>query len=40
MHPILSQELLRALQHEMKERVGRPRAPRAASRKRWHRRTR
>ena len=28
MHPILSQELLRALQHEMNERVGRPRAPR------------
>ncbi len=40
MHPILSQELLRALQHEMNERVGRPRAPCPASRKRWHRRTR
>jgi hypothetical protein len=40
MHPILSQELLRALQHEMNEHVGKPRAPRPASRKRWHRRTR
>ncbi len=40
MHPILSQELLRALQHEMDERVGKPRAPRPASRKRWHRRAR
>jgi hypothetical protein len=40
MHPILSQELLRAMQHDLKERVGSPRVPRAASRKRWHRRTR
>jgi hypothetical protein len=40
MHPILSQELMRALDHEMRERVGRPRVPRAASRKRWRRRTR
>lgn len=40
MHPILSQELVRALQHDLKERVGGPRVPRAASRKRWHRRGR
>ena len=28
MHPILAQELMRALDHEMRERVGRPRVPR------------
>jgi hypothetical protein len=40
MHPILSQELVRAMVHDLEERVGTPRVPRAASRKRWHRRTR
>jgi hypothetical protein len=38
MHPTLSKELIRALQHDDQERVGKPRVPRAASRKRWFRR--
>jgi hypothetical protein len=40
MHPILSKEFIRAFEHDMQERVGRPRVPRPASRKRWHRRAR
>jgi hypothetical protein len=40
MHPILSQELVRAMERQIEERVGKPRIPRAASRKRWHRRSR
>jgi len=40
MHPILSKEFIRAFEHQAQERVGKPRFPRAASRKRWFRRTR
>ncbi|MFL5790992.1 MAG: hypothetical protein ACJ76A_05755 [Actinomycetota bacterium] len=40
MHPILSKEFIRALEHDNQERVGKPRVPRAAGRKRWFRRTR
>lgn len=40
MHPILSKEFIRAFEHHTQERVGKPRVPRAASRKRWFRRTR
>jgi len=35
MHPILSKEFIRAFEHDTQERVGKPRVPRAASRKRW-----
>lgn len=38
MHPILSKEFIRAFEGDVQERVGRPRVPRAASRKRWYRR--
>ncbi|HJX06651.1 MAG TPA: hypothetical protein VJ736_01145 [Actinomycetota bacterium] len=40
MHPILSKEFIRALERDMQERVGTPRVPTAASRKRWFRRAR
>jgi hypothetical protein len=40
MHPILSKEFIRAFEHDTQERVGKPRVPRAASRKRWLRRSR
>jgi hypothetical protein len=40
MHPILSMEFIRAFELDMQERVGTPRVPGAASRKRWFRRTR
>jgi hypothetical protein len=40
MHPILSKEFIRAFENQAQERVGKPRVPRAASRKRWFRHTR
>ena len=40
MHPILSEEFIRAFEQGMQERVGKPRTPSAASRKRWLRRSR
>ena len=40
MHPILSKEFIRALEHVTQERVGKPLVPSAARRKRWLRRTR
>jgi hypothetical protein len=40
MHPILSKEFIRAFERDAQERVGKPRAPSPASRKRWFRRTR
>jgi hypothetical protein len=40
MHPILSTEFVRALEHDMQERVGKPRVPSAARRKRWFRKAR
>ena len=40
MHPILSKEFIRAFESRIQERVGTPRVPRAASRKRWFRHAR
>jgi len=40
MHPIMSVEFIRAFERDTQERVGKPRIPSAASRKRWFRRTR
>jgi hypothetical protein len=38
MHPIVAQELLRASQRELEERVGSPRRPQRPTRRRWFRR--
>jgi hypothetical protein len=40
MHPILSKEFIRAFEDHMQERVGKPRVPRATTRKRRVRRAR
>ena len=40
MHPILSTQFIRAFERDTQERVGKPRVPPAASRKRWFRRVR
>ncbi len=40
MHPIVAQELIRATQRDLEERVGSPRRRQVPSRRRWFRRDR
>jgi hypothetical protein len=40
MHPIVAQELMKAIQRDLEERVGSTRRRQAATRRRWFRRDR